>query len=288
MSHYFANFPVINYSNVAVTDITKRARITNKAFNNPNLFYPYEVKNGLRADVLSYTYYDDSYYDWIVYFANQIQDPYYDWTLSESDFNDFITKKYGSQEYAMQHIRHYQLDWASSDYNISPGAYESLPEELKKYYNPNFGYNTKIISYKRRREDWVVNTNKIIELSISYACTSPIFIIGEQIHIQSNLDNIGAGEIVASNNTMIMIQHISGNTSSNNNVIGLTSNASANVTQSIKLVENLTANEEAFWSPVSYYDYERDKNESKKFVQVIDANYALEIEEEFRKMMKST
>jgi hypothetical protein len=285
---YFSVFPTINYSNVAVRDITKRVKITHKAFNTPTLFYPYEVKNATRPDVIAYTYYDDSYYDWLIYLTNQIVDPYYGWTLNDNDFNNFIIKKYGSLENATQKIKYYQTNWSDSDLNISTAYYESLPEDLKKYYSPNFGYNTKIISYKRRQEDWTVNTNKIISLEISLASSSPMFNVGELVTISPDgVNKGGAGEVVQCNSTTVIIKNISGNTSSNNYLSGDNSQAYAIISQSIKLSEPITDEEFSYWTPVSYFDYEKDKNESKKFINVIDANYSIEIYEELRKAMKS-
>lgn len=287
-TRYFQNFPTINYNNTVVRDVTRRVKITSKAFKTPTLFYPYEVKNATRPDVIAYTYYEDSYYDWLIYLTNQIIDPYYGWTLSDAEFNSLIDTKYGGIENATQRIKYYQLNWGDDDLNISVGLYESLPEYLKKYYSPNFGYNTKVISYKRRREEWITNTNKVIQLAITPTASPAImFNVGELVTISFNSDKVGAGEIIQANATTITIHNISGNTSSNNYVSGDSTGAMAYVEQSIKLVENLTDEEAVYWAPVTYYDYERDKNESKKFIRVIDANYSLEIAEELRKSMKS-
>ena len=286
--HYFSNFPTINYGNTVIRDITKRVKITNKALATPTLFYPYEVKNATRPDVIAYTYYDDSYYDWLIYLTNKIIDPYYGWTLNDDDFNSLIDTKYGGIENATQRVKYYQLNWSDDDINISVAYYDSLPEYLKKYYTPNFGYNTKVISYKRRREEWTVNTNKIIQCGIVSASPAILFNVGELVTIYFEGNKVGGGECIQSNATTITIQNVNGNTSSNSNFIsGNDSGACNQIAQSITLVENLTDEEAVFWSPVYYYDYEKNKNEGKKFINVIDANYALEISEELRKSMKS-
>ena len=283
-ARYFGTFPIIEYANTSCRDLSRRVGLTNKALLEPTLFYPFEIQDGLRADVLAHSYYEDSYYDWLIYITNGIIDPYYDWNLSETDFQSFIAKKYGSTELALKKVHHYELNWSEDDINISNSYFESLPEKLKKYYVPNYGYNTKIISYKRRREDWITNTNKVIQFDITLQDSNVVFTVGEVVDIKDNSNNvIGGGEVVMSNTTAIIIHHISGNTSSNNIAYGETSTANATIDVSTTLVENLTDDEYVFWNPVSLYDYERAKNETNKHVRLIDANYSLEIYEELRK-----
>ena len=98
MPNYFLikKFPIIKYSNAYVVDITKRATLLDKVYNNPLVYYPYAISSEERADQLSFRYYEDPYQSWLIYITNKILDPYYEWYLSDGEFNDFIEKKYGS------------------------------------------------------------------------------------------------------------------------------------------------------------------------------------------------
>ena len=210
---YFTKFPIITYANTKCRDISKRVVLSQDSRATPTLFYPYTIKAGLRADVLADAYYDDSYFDWLIYHTNGIIDPYYGWYLSEHDFNAFLIKKYGSIEYTQKKVKYYQLDFTTDDIDISVDFYNSaLPFQLRKYYEPNYGYSSKIISYKKRQDYWTVNTNQILKLDVSN--TSGTFVDGEIVDFIYDQAPVGTAEVVSSNDSVVFIQNISVNTSS--------------------------------------------------------------------------
>lgn len=92
IDRYFDKFPVINYSNNTIVDITKRVALLDKVSRNPYVFYPYDIVSDERADQLSSRYYEDSYKSWLLYLSNKITDPYYEWYLTEKEFLEFIEK----------------------------------------------------------------------------------------------------------------------------------------------------------------------------------------------------
>lgn len=283
---YFTKFPTTIYSGYTCTDITRRVVLDDKTRNQTTLFYPYEIKKDTRPDVLADVYYDDPYYDWLIYITNGIVDPYYGWYLSEDDMGKFIISKYGSIEQAQKLIKYYRLNWSSDDISITPSFYfNSLPFTLRKYYNANFGYGSKVISFTRKREDWVVNTNKILRFTINLASNTQ-FTNSELVDIRSIGVTVGTAQIVICNSTSATVQHIAGNTSANNILVGETSNASAIITDTDLLYENITVEEAVYWSPVSFYDFEVEQNEQRKFVQLLDANYALDTAENIRVKLK--
>lgn len=288
MERYFIKFPTITYSNTQCVDMTKRVTMEEQLKLNPSLYHKYALSETERADLIADSYYDDSYLDWLIYLNNGIVDPYYGWYLDSYDFNNFIVKKYGSIEAAQKKIKYYQLNWPTTDFEISPSFYENnLPDHLKKYYEPNFSQQNKILSYKRKAEDFVTNTNKLLEFSLS-SVTGNGFIKGEIIDIYNPALSsiIGGCEVVYSNTTVVKVQHISGNTSATNKILGETSNTLATITTSIKLFENLTDDEAVYWSPVYFYEYEIEKNEKNKNIRLLDANYALDVSEQLRVALK--
>ena len=102
---YFNKFPVISYANSNCIDITKRVTIDVTLRNSPMLYTNYTLKAESRADVIASNYYEDPYYEWLLYLTNGVIDPYYDWHLGTTDFNEFIIDKYGSIEAAMKTIK---------------------------------------------------------------------------------------------------------------------------------------------------------------------------------------
>ena len=283
---YFSKFPTIVYSNTTCKDISRRVGLSNKTRNIPTLFYPYELQSGLRADLLAHTYYEDSYYDWLIYLTNNIIDPYYGWYLTENEFEAFIKKKYGSIEAAISRIKYYQLGWADYDIQLTPSQYKNnLPEVLKKYYVPVYGVNTRVIAYKRREEEWIVNTNKVLRYTINLHSTNT-FSNGEILKIKVANTVVGNCVCISSNTTYVFVQHIAGNTSANQVLYGNTSYANADILTRTVLSENLTDDEYVFWTPVTYYDLEVEKNEANKFIQLLDGNHALDTSEQMRKKLK--
>ena len=284
---YFVKFPQITYSNTRCLDISKRVGFSETFKTNITTFYPFTLDSGMRSDHVSYGYYQNQYLDWIIYLTNGIIDPYYGWYLSTEDFEAFILKKYGSVEDAIRRIRHYQLNWASDESEISPSFYENhLPENLKKYFTPRFGTETAVISYMRRQELWTTNTNKTIQLTVDPQ-NNTAFQQGELCILTNDTIEVGSGEIESIVDNIIVIQKITGNTSANNILIGEASNAYGNVTHSLILNENITDDEYVYWTPITYYDWENDKNERNKYIQLIDPAYTLSISEELRLTMKN-
>lgn len=292
MNFYFDKFPVIEYSNTAARDITSRVRLGDEFRENEGAFYPYEIKSDLRSDQIGDAYYSDSYLEWLVYLSNGILDPYYDWPMSEEEFEAFIAKKYGSPESAMKIVKFFRVNWESmAELTIPPSFYNStLPNVLKKYYTPvmdNFG---RIFEYKRQENDWQVNTNKVISYEIALSNTDTKFSEDEVVDISHSGSVIGTATVVASNTSILFLQHIVGNTTANSSysvsISGETSNAVATSSNS-DLVEQVISNTEAiYWSPVYAYDWEREKNEKNKTIILLDARYARDVSEELRQKLK--
>jgi len=288
MERYFIKFPTFTYANTECKDITRRVTMENSIKMNPTLYHKYTVSEGERADLLSDSYYEDSYLDWLLYLNNGIVDPYYGWYIDDYDFDNHILKKYGSIENAQKKIIYYQLNWPTNDVELSPSYYENnLPDQLKKYYSPNFSQQNKIISYSRKREDIITNTNKLLNFNIS-SVTGNGFVKGEIIDIyNSALSNvIGGAEVTFANTTVVKVKNISGNTSPTNKILGESSNTLATITDTSILVENLPDDEAVYWSPVYYYEYEQEKNEKNKNVRLLDANFSMEVAEELRVILR--
>lgn len=288
MERYFIKFPEMTYANTQCRDITRRVTMEDKLKLNPSLYHRYTIGETERADLLAHSYYEDSYYDWLIYLNNGIVDPYYGWYMDMYDFNNYIIKKYGSIEQAQKRIKYYQLNWPTNDVELTPSYYENnLPDHLKKYYDPIFNTQNKIISYRRKKDDIVTNTNKLLQFAVG-SVTGNGFMKGEIVDIyNSTLSSvIGGGEVVFANTTTLKVHHISGNTSSTNKVLGETSNTLATITQSNILIENLPDDEAVYWSPVYHYDYELEKNEMNKNIRLIDSSFSLDIAEELRVILK--
>lgn len=288
MENYFSKFPKTIYNGVTCIDITKKVKLDDSILRQPNAFYSYEIQNNLRSDQVAEYYYDDPTYDWLIYLQNEIIDPYYGWYLSEDDFSKMIDNKYGNSENALKKIKYYQLNWTDLDLEIQKSYYDNtLPYYLRKYYTPNFAVGNNIISYTIRNEDWIVNTNKLIKFNITYMSGNS-YTKDEvaDIKVNYNFESAnGGGEVVSSNSSVVILKNISGYTSNTLYIVGETSNSIAQISNSQILSENISDEEGVYWTPVSYYEYEKNKNEQRKNIRLIDNNYALTAAEKLRKKL---
>jgi len=97
MDTFFKNYPLIQYGNTVANTVSvnlmSKIAFKKKIQQNFEVFHPYTIQEGDRADTIAYLYYGDSGYDWIVYYSNNIVDPYYDWYMDTDTFNQFVANK---------------------------------------------------------------------------------------------------------------------------------------------------------------------------------------------------
>ena len=284
---YFKNFNTIQYgnstSNSTVVDITERVVVLNNIQKNPYIYYPLDITDGKRADTISYRLYNDSFASWTLYLANDIVDPYYEWYLTDQQFNDYIDTKYGSIAIATQKIAFWRNDWVDKP-SLSPSNYQAEisgnPQRIK-YWQANYNYNGNPIDYYRVKEDWIVNTNKVVQLD-TQGNTS--FTINEVVTIDCTSSGYGSGkaQVAQSNSTVVVINNTLGdfttNHASNSSVIigtmtGQESGVTCNITGASEIYNNLSDDVVEYWTPVYYYDYEREKNEGNKTIKTMRQNY---------------
>lgn len=289
---YFSNFPLMVYANTICIDITKRVVMANNTAKDIFAYYPYEMKSHQRPDTISDKYYGNPYFSWLVYMANETLDPYYEYPLDSDTFNSFITKKYGGIANAQQLILYWSLNWAADIApEITKEFYQNeLPEVLRKYYEGIYGEGTNIIYYKRRESDWTTNTNRIVTFQIDEP-TIP-FLINETVRLKLDSNTVLSNSVVIFANTSeVKVQHVLGNTTLSNTGIeflqGDDSGAEANVLNVIYTSNNISEDEQAFWSPVYAWDYENQKNEQNKFIYLVDSKYTYQIQNSFKKALNN-
>ena len=282
MEEYFRKFPTIEYNNTITVDLTRNVRITDTLLRSPTVFYPYEIIAGDRPDNISYYFYEDPSVDWILYLVNGITDPYYDWYLDENQFNDLLSKKYGSFEKSLKTILYYRTNWASDDRKISTSFYDNtLAQELKKYFAPIFGVGAKIIGYERSKDDHTTNTNRVLKLEITYSSNNT-FTNNEIVDFIYSSQTQGSATVISSNSSVAFVQHVNGSVNTSMTIIGEESSAQSSVSSVQTIAENITALEETYWSPVTAYDFEREKNEKNKIINTVQPEFVLPIAEELR------
>lgn len=274
MGKYFDKFPLVDYDGNAVKNILTKVDFTDQTKRDIYSNFDYVVEEGKsRPDLLSYTYYNSSMYDWLIYLSNEIVDPYHDMYKSGEDFNSYINAKYGSITGALSVIKFFRNDWSGDDRLLSPSAYEALvtdeTKDLKKYWKPKLNNLGAIIAYERTQEDWIVSTNKIVEVTLS---STPDFLVGEVL-FQTSTNAEGTVINVDQTNNILTLHHIINGEFEVNESEGITK---------VNLIQQAIPDEEAsYWKPVSMYEYEEEQNEMKKYINMIKSSYLPDVEKLF-------
>lgn len=282
--NFFNKIPTITYDGQLVRNIMARAKLSDTTKNNNQLFFEYTDSGEVRADTLSYQYYKSPGYSWLIWFANEVIDPYYDMALNSYDFEQFITAKYGSIELAQRKIAHYKLNWADSIADITIEAFENLQPGTKKYWEPILDYNLNVKVYTRKKDDQILNTNRVG--SINFINATGTFKQGEEI--QQLDDTTTYGFCTFADNSTLTVQHLQRSFRINTTIVGKESGAQAQVVA----VNNYLATTAAYtnsyyWSPVTFYDYEYDLNEKKKQILLMDAMQVSRAEQELIRVMNA-
>ena len=292
MERYFEKFQTVSYANTLVKNITQRTTILQSVYNNPVLYYPYDITQGERPDMIADRYYDDQYMAWLLYLSNSVIDPYYDWYLDPSTFDTFIAKKYGSLANAVNKIKYYTNNWYSdSTPTISASVYAALPSGLLKYYEPvpiNGVVTNSPREYTRRRVDWKLQTNGIAKYEVANGSS---FTTDEVVDINFSLSSSGTGQVTFANTTTVILQHLTGTVTTgtitgSSYLYGRESKTNTVFTTATSVVNNIPAGETSFWSPVTYFEYETEINERNKSILVLKSEYSSKVSKQLRDLLK--
>lgn len=274
MGKYFSKFPAITYNGQIAKNILCRPKLASDRFNAPNTFYDYTLPEEQRADVVSNDYYDNPDYAWLIYLANGIVDPYHDYFLSETDFNLYVAKKYGSLNTAMNTIHSWVLSWGNDQRELTPAAYDSLPGAHKKYWR-GVAVNAyaRPHKYVRTRDDLILATNRVALITV----TDPAnYTIGVEF----------VGQDVNGDNYIAVPQTISGNTIGIKHVIGSISGSDyVGLENSLYDQPNIPSDEIGYWVPLSNYDFEAAANAAKRNISLVNKQVAFQVEKDLKKVI---
>jgi hypothetical protein len=158
---FFQNFPLVTYNGQVTRNIILRAKFFRDVMNNYLAFYPYQIKEGQRADMIANDYYGDRELDWLVYFSIDLVDPYYGWPMTNDQFNAFILDKYGDYVTSVETVHHYEYNGDvdkfdhnggyTPNYEMTPTTYSFLDPAYKFQWTPvtEYEYQFRLNESKR-------------------------------------------------------------------------------------------------------------------------------------------
>ena len=99
---YFNRFPLMVYDVAGnenyklLPDILKRVKLRSGLRSGSFLFDAYDVIDGERPEDIAFREYGDAQLHWVVLMTNNITDRYYQWPLTQPQFQEHLTDKYGA------------------------------------------------------------------------------------------------------------------------------------------------------------------------------------------------
>lgn len=97
---YFTKFPRLAHTIDTgttfkiVSDILRRISVNKEVRENYSMIEEYQVKDGETPETVSFKFYNDAQYHWVILLINDIIDPRYDWPLTETQLFDYVNTKY--------------------------------------------------------------------------------------------------------------------------------------------------------------------------------------------------
>ena len=107
---YFERFPLMAYDVAAdgnyklLPNILKRVKLRTGLASGSFLFDSYDVIDGEKPEDVAFKLYGDPELHWVILMTNNITDRYYQWPLTQPQFQEHLTDKYGvGNEDAVHH-----------------------------------------------------------------------------------------------------------------------------------------------------------------------------------------
>ena len=268
MSNYFKNFPLIDYPGVGLAkNIVSRAAIK----VDQNQLITFFISNGLRPDTIADRYYGDDDLDWVVYFTNNIIDPYYEFCVSDESLLEQITQKHGSIDVASHKIMFWQSNWKTDGGPISLIQYNSLPVDVKPYYNAHLGANGVIVEYRRKRKTIIKQTNMIVRYQLASNLTlAPGTVV--------SLGTIDRATVVSCVGNIVTVQHVIGNWNATL-INGIA------VTSVLMKVNSISDTEAPYFEYVSAYEAEFITNNIRRNIKLVSSDQAGTLGKELKRAL---
>ena len=99
---YYERFPLMAYDVAAdgnyklLPNILKRVKLRTGLASGSFLFDTYDVIDGEKPEDIAFKIYGDPELHWVILMTNNVTDRYYQWPLTQPQFQEHLTDKYGA------------------------------------------------------------------------------------------------------------------------------------------------------------------------------------------------
>ena len=152
---YFTQFPLMAYDVAGdrnyklLPNILKRVKLRSGLRSGAFLFDAYDVKDGENPEDIAYKWFGDAQLHWVILMTNNITDRYYQWPLTQPQFQENLTDKYGAGNEDAVH--HYEKTTDSGKTSSSgPNDFSHKVECNSDDGNPDIITNRQ---YEQRKQD---------------------------------------------------------------------------------------------------------------------------------------
>ena len=276
----FKNFPIITYNGVRAINITQSLNMVANLVSNTQFLSGFTMNEPMRSDQLARVQYSDPTMEWLTWMANGRINPY-DWYMNQAQFYDYLNKQYGDYIVCQEKVKYYINNWYSGN-DLTVDGFDSLPPELRKYYQPKLNAGGQPVAYLRTQADWIISTNHIVQFNSTIAV--PKFIDNEIVTVTYAPGVTAKGQVAASWMSGINIQHVFGTYDYNGvidpasfSIVGSESGSVLTITNinqmKITIYNTLLPDEYVYYDPVTIFDDENIKNEARKNMYYLPQHY---------------
>ena len=152
---YFSRFPMMTYDVAGnknyklLPDILRRVKLRSGLRSGAFMFDKYDVKDGERPEDIAFKWFGDPEYHWVILMTNNVTDRYYQWPLSQPQFQEHLTDKYGLAN--IDAVHHYEKTTDSGRTSSNgPNDYSHLVECNSDDGDPVIISNRQ---YEQRKQD---------------------------------------------------------------------------------------------------------------------------------------
>ena len=149
---YFSKFPLMAYDIKGnekyklLPNILRRVKLRSGIRSGAFLFDNYDVADGERPEDIAFKLYGDPELHWVILMTNNITDRYYEWPLTQPQFQEYMTDKYGAG--SEDAVHHYEITQTSGP--TSSRDYSHMVECNSDETNPSIISNRE---YEQRKQD---------------------------------------------------------------------------------------------------------------------------------------
>ena len=130
-------------------NILRRVKLRSGIRSGSFLFDNYDVPDGERPEDIAFKLYGDAELHWVILMTNNITDRYYQWPLTQPQFAEHLTDKYGAG--SEDAVHHYEITQTSGPTSSNgPNDYSHMVECNSDETNPTIITNRE---YEERKQD---------------------------------------------------------------------------------------------------------------------------------------